>query len=260
MVFEFLIKMDPLLSIILISLIMSLVITILYKYLTDQKLMKQLKDEIKDYQKEMKTLRDNPKKMMKVQKNAMEANMKYMMHSLKPTLFTFIPVIIIFGWLNGHLAFYPIMENTDFTVNAIFEEKVTGDVELILPKGDVQLVSGDLKQKILDKKAMWTLKAKTGEYGLTYRYNDKEYSRDFTVTDDINNREFPKPVMTVADIPDLKNSGIKSLNVENQKIQPLKKYPLLGSIPWFGGFGWLGVYIVLSLVFSMVLRKIIKVY
>ncbi|MFH1972869.1 MAG: EMC3/TMCO1 family protein [archaeon] len=89
-------------NLLLISFILTTIITLIYKFVTDQKMMKELKDEMKAFQKEMKELKDNPSKMMEVQKKAMEKNMKYMMHSLKPTLITFIPIIFIFGWLRSY--------------------------------------------------------------------------------------------------------------------------------------------------------------
>ena len=53
-----------------------------------------MKDKLKGYQKQMKEIRNNPKEMMAVQKKTMELNMKYMKHSLKPTLITFLPIIL----------------------------------------------------------------------------------------------------------------------------------------------------------------------
>ena len=90
--------------ILVISLFLTLVTTLIYKYVTDQELMKTLKDDMKAMQAEMKTLKDHPEKMMAVQKQAMQKNMKYMMQSFKPMLITFIPVVFIFGWLNRHYA------------------------------------------------------------------------------------------------------------------------------------------------------------
>jgi uncharacterized membrane protein (DUF106 family) len=85
-----------------ISFILTLLITIIYKYMTDQELMKTLKADMKSAQAEMKKLKDDPKKMMEMQKEAMQKNMKYMMKSMKPTLVTFIPIILIFGWLRQY--------------------------------------------------------------------------------------------------------------------------------------------------------------
>jgi len=89
----------------ILSTSISFIITIVYKLMTDQNLMKQLKDEMKELQNEMKELRNNPEKMMEVQKKAMQTNSKYMMQSMKSTLITFIPIILIFGWMNANIAY-----------------------------------------------------------------------------------------------------------------------------------------------------------
>ena len=95
------IEISPIFGLIFISFILTLLITLVYKYLTDQELMKTLKDDVKFLQKKMKEFKDNPKKVMEIQKEAMEKNTKYMMQSLKPTLITLIPLIFIFGWLRN---------------------------------------------------------------------------------------------------------------------------------------------------------------
>lgn len=88
-------------GVILISLLLTIFINIFYKLFTDQEVMKELKAELKSLQKEMKTLKDNPERFLKVQKEAMSKNLVYMKHSMKPTLITFVPLIIIFGWLRS---------------------------------------------------------------------------------------------------------------------------------------------------------------
>lgn len=99
LMFKWAIEIDPLFGIIFIAFILTLLITLAYKYMTDQEFMKKTKQEIKDVQKEMKDNKQDHKKVMELQKHAMEKNMKYMMQSFKPMLITFIPIIIIFGWL-----------------------------------------------------------------------------------------------------------------------------------------------------------------
>ncbi|MAG50825.1 hypothetical protein CL621_04275 [archaeon] len=94
-----LIEWSPLGTIVIVSFALTSLITLVYKLMTDQELMKSLKAEIKGFQQEMKEHKEDKEKMMELQKRAMEKNMKYMKHSMKPTLITFVPVIIIFGWL-----------------------------------------------------------------------------------------------------------------------------------------------------------------
>ncbi len=49
-------------AILIISLVIAVFITFVYKWMTDQHLMKTLKEEIKDFQKQMKEFKHEPKK------------------------------------------------------------------------------------------------------------------------------------------------------------------------------------------------------
>ena len=168
-IFSPLLSLPPLLSIFLISTILTLAIVLLYKKLTDQKLMKDLKDELKELNKQVKELKNHPKEMMKVQKKAMETNMKYMMHSLKPTLYTFLPIILIFGWLNAHMAYYPLVQNQEFSATMVFNNNIHGNATIIVPEN--LSVLNNKTQNIMDNKAIWFLKAKSpGEYNLKYNF------------------------------------------------------------------------------------------
>src|SRR3989344_175353 len=99
--FGFLIEWNPLTALIIISFILTALITIAYKYFTDQELMKSLKAELKSLQNEMKEAKHDTQKLMNLQKQSMEKNMKYMMNSFKPTLITLIPLLIIFSWMRN---------------------------------------------------------------------------------------------------------------------------------------------------------------
>ena len=99
-----LMKLPEPFPIIAISFLITMVTTLVYKYATDQEVMKTLKEDMKAMQAEMKGLKDQPDKLMSMQKQAMEKNMKYMMKSFKPMLITFLPVIIFFSWLNKYYA------------------------------------------------------------------------------------------------------------------------------------------------------------
>jgi len=217
--------------------------------------MKRLKAEIKELQAEMKTLKDNPSKMMKVQKQAMETNTKYMMHSLKPTLFTFIPIILIFGWLNANMAYFPLIEGEEFSVLAQFDEGVDGFIEIDVPEG-LRLLS-DTRQEILDDQAKWVLQGDAGDYSLSYTYDNKEFYHPLIITN--GERRYADPDLDERELG-LDKSGLDKIMVSNDKVRPLQGIPLIQSIPWIGGFGWLGTYILFSIGFSIGLRRLLKVY
>ncbi len=248
-----LLKLDPLVAIILISVILSTIVTILYKYLTDQTLMKSLRDQLKVYQQQMKENRQNPEKIMEIQKKSMEVNMKYMMQSFKPMIFTFIPIILIFGWLNAHLAFEPITAGEEFLTTIEFKD-ITGSATIIVPE-DLQVISENEQQinTVTDEGwlwdseksvATWNLKSdQEGEYLIEYKYNDKTYKKDVVVTSE---RKYAETIKQVND------DNVKTITIENEKMKPLK----------FNGLrlGWLATYIIFSILTNIILKKVLKIH
>lgn len=93
--------LPPRWSLLVISFIVTFLITCSYKYLTDQNKMKTLKEEIKIAQQTMKENKDNKEKFAEIQKELLTKNGQLMKMSLRPTLITFIPVIILFGWIRS---------------------------------------------------------------------------------------------------------------------------------------------------------------
>jgi len=240
--FDPLLNMNPLLLIILVSLFLSFLVTIITKYTTNQKEMKQLKDELKQHQADMKTSRNDTKKMMETNKKSMEANMKYMMHSFKSMIFTFIPVIIIFAWLNANLAFAPINPGDDFKTTMTFANGVTGNVNLTAPAG-VNL-SSNRTQEIKNNMAEWEMKGIAGKYVLYFEFNGRSFTKDLTISD----KKYSTPVQPV------KDSEVKQIKINNSELR-FFNFNFLG----YRG-GWLGTYIILSMIFTSVLRKWMKVY
>lgn len=237
-----LLRLGPLPAVLIISFLISLLITIVYKLATDQNLMKELKTELKELQAEMKSLKHDPQKAMEVQKKAMERNMKYMMHSLKPTLFTFIPLIIIFGWLNTHMAYIPITPGSEFVTVLHAEKGVHGNATLGVPPG--MTILSDNPQEVVNETARWTVKAdEEGTSSLSYDLFGKIYGKDIIVK---ANNGYKPPIVRVSD------GIVDSLEVVHEKIVV---------VDLFGWkVGWLGSYIIFSLLFSMALRKVMKVY
>lgn len=238
----FLFGLPPLASITIVAFVVTLFTSLVYKFVTDQAVMKTLKTELKDLQNLMKSHRDNPQKLMEIQKQAMEKNMEYMKHSMRPTLFTMIPLILLFGWLNAHIAYYPLMPAQPFEVWATLDKGVEGIVELtIVPEG-LEILNGQT-QTITNGEARFRLQGSEGEYTLQYTLNNGETKEQkILVTTD---REYKPPTQSI------KGSSFKSLNANNEKVQPLS---FLG-IKW----SWIWSYILLSIGFSTVIRKLLKV-
>lgn len=78
--------------------IIAFLTTLIQKFATDQETLRELKKEQKELQKEMNKYKDDPKKMMEFQKNLWPTTMKIMEVSMKSSLFTIIPFILLFRW------------------------------------------------------------------------------------------------------------------------------------------------------------------
>jgi len=247
-VFGPLLNLSPFWVVAIISALVSLIITIIYKFSTNQNLMKQLKDEMKELQKEMKELKNDPKKMMEVQTKAMQTNSKYMMQSMKSTLITFIPIILIFGWMNANIAFEPILPGQEFTITTMFN-KAVGQVKLEAPE-DI-IIAGNATQEIINNKATWVLEGKEGDYkdekAIKIVFNDRIEYKNLLIT---TKQAYYEPIKLIS------NSPLKSITVNQaqKRVIPFN-FNFLG----YKG-GWLGTYIIVSMIVSMLLRKILKVY
>ncbi len=228
-------------TVIILSLLLSFVVTMVYKYFTDQKMMKSAREEVKQLQKDMKQHKNDPKKMMEIQKRMMERNMQLMKHSFRPTFITFLPLIIIFGWLQGHLTYAPLMPGEQFTVQALLQDGQNQVLTLSVPQG-MQLLS-DANQTPTNAMATWNVKADAGTHTLKVTGGEESFSKDVVITTKQNYLPPSQPV---------KGKVLKAINVMQNKLIVMN---LFG---W--KLGWLGSYIIFSLIFSMGLRKLLKVY
>jgi len=255
-----LLNIPPFLSVLIISFVISLVITLIYKLLTDQKKMKELREGIKLSQEELKKHRNDPKKMMEIQKKAMEKNMVYMTSSFKPTLVTMIPMLLIFIWLNANMTYEPIKPGMDFRVTALFDDATEGNVTLkwLSEDSNLKLEVSNTNQEIKNNMAYWSLKGDSGEYSLSFEHNGdaitynkgETYNKKVIISEE---RKYASPAES------LKNSVIKKVEINNK---PVIYIPIPFKFLWWskGGVGFLGTYILLSLLFSTLLRKLLKIY
>lgn len=85
-----------------ITAIITLITTILQKYLTDQDTLKTIKEEQKIVQQEMKLARSSPEKSMELSKKSMELTMKAMPITMRPLMYTVVPFVLFFRWFSDY--------------------------------------------------------------------------------------------------------------------------------------------------------------
>lgn len=232
--FNPILALPPWLSILLLSFFISLLIVVVYRLMTNQQEMKDLKDQLKDYQKKMKEHKDNTEKLLELQKEAMSVNMKYMGKSMKPTFVTFIPIILIFSWMSGHFAYEPLSPNTTFMLTANLAN-TTGNVSISTPSG--LSVIGDSEKPASDT-VQFSLKGEPGEYYATLDYNGEKKDKKVIISETIY-----APVEEA-----YKDSAIERITLSNKPLTVLF------------GLSWIWIYLIFAIVFSTVLRRLLKVH
>lgn len=240
-VFMPLVEFNPTVAIIVIALVVSLITTFAHKYMTNQVVVKNSRAEMKKLQKKMKQHKDNPSKMMEIQSKLLTHNKDVMKESFKPMFITFIPVIIIFGWLNLHLLYEPLMAGDEFTVTAEMQKGALGEVSLYAP--DFTNLT-PLSNNIVEREASFTIRAnELGEYPIVYSYNGINESQQVLVIDELT---YINPVVKVSG-----DSPFKQLRVNLDKM-----YLIDFAFVHLNGF-W--SYILLTVIFSLLLRKLFGV-
>ncbi len=99
-----LIVANPKIGIISISFFVTLAMTLVTKFFTDQTRMKELKEIQKKHQEKLKEHKGDFEKQKEIQSQLMESSMEMMKHSFKPLIITFLPIIFIFVWMKNLFA------------------------------------------------------------------------------------------------------------------------------------------------------------
>ena len=236
-----LLAVPPVLAILIISIVIAVITTLVYKFFTDQTMMKALKEDMNKFRKKMKQFKDEPDKMMKIQKQSMEKQMQYMMHSFKPMFITFLPIILIFGWLNANLAFEPINPGEQFEVAAHVQEGIENVTLTVQPGGIV--FQSNATQTVTDGKTAWNLTGSAGEYTLTYNAGDETAEQQLIIT---HEQRYAEPEVN----PDA--DAFRELTIDNEKLVLFRVFGL--NITWLWG------YIIFIMILSTGLRKLLKVH
>ncbi len=133
---------NPMITVLVISITVSLILSLIYKFLTDQKELKKLNEDIKEMNSELKEAQKNKnqKELMKLQSKMMELNSKKMKSSMKPMMLSFIVIIPIFVFL---------LPSLYGDLNVELDESLSGTIEFDGTQKNVRIMEEDpIKIKI----------------------------------------------------------------------------------------------------------------
>lgn len=249
---DFVLNLPPAVAILAISVGVSFVTTVIYKYTTNQKLLKEIKDDVKRMQAEARSSKE-PGRAAQLQKEMMKRSMQQFSSSTKSMLITLVPLFLLFGWMSANLAYEPIKPGEEFTATVNFAKPgpAAGSNTTLSASPGLEILSA-ATQDAKGSTVTWRLKGgEEGSHKLTYSFGNETYALAVLVTEKFR---YENPVLAKGK-GIKKGSDIERITVDLKPLQPFGSFTLLGWHP-----GWLAAYIIFSLAASMLARKWLKVY
>ncbi len=251
MVLGILIEIPRILSLAILGFVVALFTTLAQKFFTNQKLLKAIKDEMKELREQIKST-DDKDHAATLNKQVMDKSFKQMQQSMRSIFVTFIPLIFLFGWLNANLTYFGL-EAGEFTTTVTFENGATGTIQL--DSGELTLLS-EATQAVADE-VQWKLEGPPGEYTLEYIYGNEVYAMEVLLGDPHRymDADFRKGgfLSFRETIPG--ESAINRIDIDLERVHPFGGFAVFGWMP-----GVLTAYIVFTIIASALLRKLLNVH
>lgn len=245
LIFSPFLNLGPAIVIAIFGALISIITTIIYKYTTPQKELKELREESSKIQKRIRELQkkasepEAQKEMMKLNSKILAISGKQMKYTMNSTLITFIPLILIFSWINANYAYQPLAPNQEFNITFSFEKLPQNYSLEILPEGvEIMNKTVDYSKNII----IYSLKGTEGVYLLSFNYDNEKKEKEIIIT---NKQKYSKPVESFS------KENLKKIIISNKPL----RIRILGI-----SMSWIWYYIIIALITSSLFRKFFKVY
>ena len=246
---------DPSLVLFLVSLTLAFLTIVVTKYTTNQKALKGLKEKMDGIQKKMKGLQKNvhdknsQKEMGLLNVELMKISGEQMKHSMRATLFTLIPFILVFGWLSAHYSYSPLTPNQPFHLTLTSMNANIKNLSLEVIPNNLSIINESTQQVAMNNNIQniyyirtFTLKGPAGHYTLNFKNGNSTLISKEVIISNLNEYAKPKEVY--------KDEKI-TLTLDNK---PLKVNLLGIQMSWF----W--YYFIVTIIFTSIFKKLLHVY
>jgi len=131
-------------------------------------------------------------------------------------------------------------------LTATFADGISGDAELIIDDTSSFSPGTEAIQTIAAQQASWSIKSDAGTHDITVKVGDIEETRQVLITTDLDYLPMEET---------FSHSDIAKIDINYKKLRPAGEFALFGWQP-----GWLGWYIIFSLVFSLGIRRVMGLH
>ncbi len=253
-------SLHPFWLLLIFSLIMGIIMIVIFRYTSNQKGIKETKEQIKAHLLEIRLFKDDLRVLFSAQRRFLLYNLKYMKHALKPMLFMIVPVSIVLIQLAGWFEYRPLKPGESAVVSIKLADSDMDAFSNIAIQSNGGLTVETPPLRIPDEREVdWRIRAdEIGDHNLTFSILGYTFQKRVIVSNGRIVRVSPRVValsfwdtlLNPGEEPIAKNSLVKRIEVN---------YPSR-SIEIFGWrIHWLLAFFVLSIVFGYAFRGFFRV-
>ncbi len=244
-------SLDPVYGLCAVSLVTVGIVLPIFKYASDQQGIRSAKSRITGHLLEIWIYNNNLRVLLTAQKNVFKYNMLYLSYMFRPLLIAIVPVAIIFVHTDLRYKYRPF-HSGEAGIVKLRLEKPSGPVDLIAPDG-VRIETPPLRVN-RGKEIYWRVRpVREGVFELRVKGLGGEVKKELVVSKEITRLS---PRSTKGGLfHALFNPGGSEL-MNDSTIEYFEvRYPELdiGLLGWHTN--WLVLFLVLTLVFSLILLK-----
>jgi uncharacterized membrane protein (DUF106 family) len=252
--------LNPFWSLFVFSLITGILMLVIFRYTSNQKEIREAKEQIKAHLLEIRLFKDDLRILFSAQKSILLYNLKYMKHALRPMFFMIVPVAIILIQLDGWFGYRPLKQGesaiisvklSDNSMDALSNISIESSKGLIVETPPLRIHS--------ENEVDWRILVnELGEHKLIFNVLGHTFQKGVIVSNGRLVRVSPRVV--ASNLWDtLLNPGEESI-VKNSLVKQIEiDYPSR-SIGIFGWkIHWLVVFFVLSIVFGFAFKGLLGV-
>ncbi len=253
-------SMSPWVALIIVSFMTGLLMLFIFRFTSNQKEIKKVKNKIKTYLLELRLYKDSLSISLKAQWNILRCNLKYISYSAKPMLVMIIPIILILIQLNFWFGYESLAPGQ----KAIFKVKLKDNYNPLEIDLNVESSSGltieTLPLRMEEENEInWRISAKEkGIHNINVILKGERVTKTVAVAQKPLSkispikirRNFIDELLYPVEAPIKSDMPIKSLEIT----YPTRSMNLFG---WH--IHWLIVYFALSIIFGFGFKGILKI-
>lgn len=252
--------MNPWVAMIVVSLLTALLMLLVYRYTSNQKGIKKVKNKIKAHLLEIRLFKDSMSISLKAQGKILLANFRYIALNFKPLLVMIIPIILIIIQLNFWFGYDSLKQGQATLLKVKLEDGYNPLQQNIAldPSSDIKIETDPLRIEE-DYEVNWRISPQSkGNHDLNVVIGSHSITKSFAselralsrISPIRYNHNFINNLLYPMERPIPKDLPVKSIEV----IYPVRYLNLFGL-----NIHWLIAFFALSIIFGFAFKGVMKV-